>query len=92
MNWPDAQTNKILQTCRQSMKANSRLLILETVIKDNNNEPGRYEIVLLLLTSFDGGRARTEQEYADMLADAGLKLNRVIHTPSYLSIIEAVLA
>ncbi|ABP60603.1 methyltransferase [Enterobacter sp. 638] len=92
MDWPDAQASKILQTCRKSMKPNSRLLILEPVIKDNNNEPGRYQIDLLLLTSFDGGRARTEQEYADMLADAGLKLNRVIHTPSYLSIIEAVLA
>ncbi|WP_449544781.1 methyltransferase [Lelliottia amnigena] len=92
MDWPDAQASKIIQTCRKSMKPNSRLLILEPVIKGNNNEPGRYEIDLLLLTSFDGGRARTEQEYADMLAGAGLKLNRVIHTPSYLSIIEAVLA
>ena len=74
------------------MKAESRLLILEPVIKDINNEPGRYEIDLLLLTSFEGGRARTEREYADMLAGSGLKINRVIHTPSYLSIVEAVLA
>ncbi|MEE9684957.1 methyltransferase [Lelliottia amnigena] len=92
MDWSDAQASQILQTCRKSMKAESRLLILEPVIKDNNNEPGRYEIDLLLLTSFEGGRARTEREYADMLAGSGLKINRVIHTPSYLSIVEAVLA
>lgn len=92
MDWSDAQASQILQTCRRSMKAGSRLLILEPVIKEENNEPGRYEIDLLLLTSFDGGRARSEQELADMLAHAGLKLNRVIHTPSYLSIVEAVLA
>lgn len=90
MDWPDDKASQILRTCRKAMKADSRLLILEPMIKDQNNQQGRYEMDLILLSGFDGGRARTEKEYARMLGDAGLKINRVIHTPSYLSIVEAV--
>lgn len=90
MDWPDTKASQILQTCRKAMKADSRLLILEPIIKEHGNEQGRYEIDLILLSSFDGGRARTEKEYAAMLDKVGLKINRVIHTPSYLSIVEAI--
>lgn len=90
MDWPDDKASQILGTCRKAMKTDSRLLILEPMIKDQNNEQGRYEMDLILLSGFDGGRARTEKEYARMLGDVGLKINRVIHTPSYLSIVEAV--
>lgn len=90
MDWPDEKSVQILKNCRRAMKHNSRLLILEPVIKDDNNEQGRFEIDLLLLTSFDGGRARTEKEFTEMLKLADLKLNRVIHTNTYLSIVEAI--
>lgn len=91
MDWSDEKAKKILKTCRGAMKADSKILIMEPVIKENHNEVGRYEIDLLLLTSFDGGRARTEQELAAMLDEADLKINRVIHTPYYLSIVEAII-
>ena len=89
MDWSDKQAIKILQTCRKSMKTTSRLLILEPIIKSGENEQGRYELDLLLLAGFDGGRARSEKELSDMLGEARLRISRVIHTPTYLSIIEA---
>lgn len=92
MDWPDDKASQILKTCRKAMKPSSRLLILEPIIKEKDNEQGRYEMDLILLSGFDGGRTRTEKEYAQMLGEVGLKINRVIHTPSYLSIVEAVLA
>lgn len=90
MDWPDSKSIQILKNCRRAMKHNSRLLIFEPVIKSDTNEQGRYEIDILLLTSFDGGKARTEKEFSVMFEEADLKINRMIHTDSYLSIIEAI--
>ncbi|HDS9456087.1 TPA: methyltransferase [Enterobacter asburiae] len=90
MDWPDEKAIQILQCCRNAMKENARLLIFEPLIKKDNNEQGRFEIDLLLLTSFDGGRARTELEYQILFEQTKLKLNKIIDTRSYLSILEAV--
>ncbi|MCM7619528.1 methyltransferase [Enterobacter vonholyi] len=90
MDWPDEKAIQILQCCRNAMKENSRLLIFEPLIKKENNEQGRFEIDLLLLTSFDGGRARTESEYQTLFEKTRLKLNKIIDTRSYLSILEVV--
>ncbi|WP_353143101.1 methyltransferase [Enterobacter sp.] len=90
MDWPDEKAIQILQSCRNAMKENSRLLIFEPLIKKENNEQGRFEIDLLLLTSFDGGRARTESEYLTLFEKTSLKLNTIIDTRSYLSILEVV--
>lgn len=91
MDWSDEKACQILASCRRAMTADSKLLIIEPVIKDKNNEDGRYEIDMLLLASFDGGQARTEQALGKMLDDAGLKISKIIHTTSYLSILEAVI-
>ena len=37
-----------------------------------------------------GGKERTQREYADLLARAGFRLNRVLPTPTPLAIIEAI--
>ena len=36
-----------------------------------------------------GGRERTEAEYSELFAGAGLQINRIIPTSGYVSIIEA---
>jgi hypothetical protein len=38
-----------------------------------------------------GGRERTEPEYAELLAKAGLRLTRVVPTASAVSVVEAKL-
>ena len=45
------------------------------------------DMTMLLLT---GGEERTEDEYADLLARAGFRLERVIPTRSPVSVLEAV--
>ncbi|GJK53544.1 O-methyltransferase [Enterobacter cloacae] len=91
MDWSDEKACQILSSCRRAMRADSKLLIIEPVIKDKDNEDGRYEIDMLLLASFDGGQARTEQALGKMLDGADLKISNIIHTHSYLSIVEAVI-
>jgi hypothetical protein len=39
-----------------------------------------------------GGRERTELEYATLLGQAGLRLNRIVPAESPVSIVEATLA
>ncbi|WP_145519896.1 methyltransferase [Yersinia mollaretii] len=90
MDWPEEQASKILRSCRNAMRPNSKVLILEPVISREDTWQGGKEIDLLLLGSFDGGQARTEDELKVLLASADLKLNRIIDTGSYVSIIEAI--
>lgn len=90
MDWPDSKSIQILKNCRRSMKQDSRLLIFEPMIKSDDNEQGRYEIDILLMTSFDGGKARSEKELSAIFERADLRINKIINTDSYLSIIEAV--
>lgn len=90
MDWPDEKARQILASCRRVMTADSKILIIEPVIKDKNNEDGRNEIDMLLLASFDGGQARTEQALGQLLDEAGLRISNVIHISGYLSILEAV--
>ncbi|MBW5823629.1 methyltransferase [Yersinia kristensenii] len=90
MDWPEEQASKILRSCRNAMRPNAKVLILEPVISREDTWQGGREIDLLLLGSFDGGQARTEEELKALLASADLKLNRIIDTGSYVSIIEAI--
>ena len=44
----------------------------------------------MTMLMFTGGMERTEDEYADLLARAGFRLERVIPTRSSVSVLEAV--
>ena len=90
-DWSDDRALTILRNCRNAMSPGARLLLIEIV-----NSPASatdigavsdLEMLVLL-----GGRERTIQEFALILADAGLRLNRVIPTRSPLSILEAIAA
>lgn len=90
MDWPDEQALKILKCIRKSMHDNAKLLILEPVIPPGNTWHGGNEIDLLLLSSFDGGQTRTQEELNVLLGNADLKINRVIDTGCYVSIAEVI--
>jgi hypothetical protein len=89
-DWDDENAIAILKRCYQAMPENSKLLLFETIIPPGN-EPffGKFlDINMLVMTT--GGRERTEAEYQTLLQASGFQLNRIISTPSPLSIIEAV--
>jgi ubiquinone/menaquinone biosynthesis C-methylase UbiE len=88
-DWNDEQSLQILANCQKAMKAGSKLLVIESVIPEEDTpHPGKYmDINMLAMT---GGMERTEKEFAALFQKSGLKLSRVIHTHSPLfSIIEA---
>ena len=83
----------ILKNCHSSMAKNDKLLLLTTVITNsvapNNQQPSSkwLDLAMFFMT---GGRERRETEYQKLLAIAGFKLTKIIHTQSLISAIEAV--
>ncbi len=92
MDWVSEKALQILKNCRKAMPAQGKVLLLEPCIAPTDNEAGSYAVDMLLLTSFAGGQVRTPEELETLFSAAGLKLNRIIRTESWLSIIEAVAA
>jgi hypothetical protein len=90
-DWSEAQCLAILGNCRRAMKPGSRLLIIEMVLPSNGQpHPGKMLDLIMLVAP--GGRERTELEYATLLNQAGLRLNKIVPTDSAVSIVEATLA
>jgi hypothetical protein len=87
-DWNDDQCRQILRRCRDAMGEDGRVLIIDAVVHEDN-QPSLVKGVDLLMLSASDGRERTVPELADILASAGLRLLRVVPTPSLLSILEA---
>lgn len=89
-DWPDNKSVEILRNCHKAMNPNGKILIMDSIIPEDSSPHFGKKLDVLLMGSFDGGREHTEAELKELLAQAGLKINRIIDTGSYLSIIETV--
>jgi O-methyltransferase domain/Dimerisation domain len=90
-DWDDERSLKILKNIAAAMSAHAKLLIVEMVVPEGN-EPHFSKLMDLGMLVLPGGVERTKAEYHTLLADAGLRLNRIIPTRNHLSILEAVKA
>jgi hypothetical protein len=90
-DWSEEQCLTILKHCREAMRPDSRLLIVETVLPEGDT-PHQGKLQDLVMMVFPGGQERTEAEYAALLTKAGFRLRRVVPTTSVVSIVEGVLA
>jgi hypothetical protein len=91
-DWEDAEALAILRNCRAAMRADSRVLVIERVLPERINPsdpltPGRFIHDINMMLN-PGGRERTEAEFRDLLARAGLRLIRVVPMPSPQAVIE----
>lgn len=87
-DWDDDAARRILTNTREAMAEGGRVILVEMVLPTGDQDhPGKFlDLVMLSLT---GGRERTEEQYRELLASAGLDLVRVLPTNSAVSIIEA---
>jgi len=90
-DWTDEVCIRILKNIRHSMPAGAKVLVVDTVIPSGNDPHGGKLLDVLMMAALPG-RERTKAEFSQLFAEAGLKLSRVIHTPTLLSITEAVAA
>ena len=88
-DWPDDDAVTILRNCRKVMSPSSRLLLIERLVPSGDT-PHSSKIMDFTMLVVLGGRERTRDEYATLLARAGLRLTRTTPTPTQVSIIEAV--
>jgi ubiquinone/menaquinone biosynthesis C-methylase UbiE len=91
-DYEDDDCCRMLCNIRRIMPPGARVLALEkTIPADDTPSPGRWlDLHVMLLT---GGRERTEAEYNELFAKAGLRLTLVIPTAHpAVGIIEAVAA
>lgn len=88
-DWPDDQASLILKNIRKAMNPGARILIMDPLIPEGNGHHSGKLMDLLCMGIYEGGRERTRKEFEQLLASADLRLNRVIDTGCYVSIIEA---
>jgi hypothetical protein len=88
-DWSEDQCIAILGNCRQAMRTDSHLLIIEMVLPDDNT-PHPGQILDMMMLVGPGGQERTAAEYRNLLGQAGFDMIRVVPTGSASSIVEAV--
>ena len=88
-DWPDDVSVKILAGCRKGVNPGGKLLVADSVIKPGN-DPDFGKILDLEMLLLPGGRERTEQQFRELFAASGWRLNRIIPTHSPVSIVEGV--
>lgn len=88
-DWDDELCVTLLGNCRRAMAPGGRVLVMDAVIP-SGNVPHQAKALDLMMMASLAGRERTASEFADLFAEAGLRLNRVLDTPTVLSVVEAV--
>jgi hypothetical protein len=88
-DWDDEKAREILMHCRQAVPANGALLLVEWGLSDANL-PSTGKLVDLVMLVLTGGKERTTEEYRELLASGGFRLQKVIPTASEFAIIEAI--
>jgi len=87
-DWDDDHGIAILRNCRREMGNDGRLLLVETVVPENDGSDFS-KIIDLNMLAMSTGRERRKMEFCTLLESAGYKLTRIIPTMAPQSIIEA---
>jgi hypothetical protein len=91
-DWDDDRATGILRCCRQSMRPDARLFVIERRMPEvatPNATLDAFMTDLEMLVMTAGGRERTEAEFAELLAKAGFTLVRTTPTASAPCVFEA---
>ncbi len=90
-DWDDARAVAILRNCARAMSPPARLLVVERSLPEGNIA-GPAKLVDITMLAVTGGRERSEQEYADLFRQAGLRLTRTLATDSEMQLFEGAAA
>jgi hypothetical protein len=88
-DWDDPHATTILRNCRQAVGPGGRVLLAEMVIPPGNDGHIGKLLDLEMLVMV-GGRERTEADFRDLFATAGLRLARIVPTRSPTCVIEGI--
>jgi hypothetical protein len=88
-DWDDEHAHTILVNCRRAVPADGALQLVECALPEANvpSASKLLDVVMLIMT---GGRERSIEEYGQLLANAGFRLNRVVPTTTDFIVVEAL--
>jgi predicted O-methyltransferase YrrM len=87
-DWDDGDAERILRRCRAAIPPHGVLLIVERDLGAPNEEPEAKLSDLNMMVG-PGGRERTRDEFATLLAEGGFALRATTPTPIGLTVFEA---
>ncbi len=86
-DWNDADSVKILKSCRAALKPGGSVVIVEKAIPDGN-DPEFAKLLDINMLAI-GGKERTLEQYEALFAASGLRLHEHVKTPAPIDLIEA---
>jgi O-methyltransferase domain len=75
-NWDDPSALAILRNVRTAIPGHGTLLLAETPLPDDDSPHIMKDLDIRILTILQGGRERTLEEHADLLARAGFRVRQ----------------
>jgi SAM-dependent methyltransferase len=87
-DWDDERATQILANCRQAMRPNGKLLVVDRAVGPPN-QPDPAKLTDLEMMVLPGGLERSEPEWRSLFAASGFRLDRIIPMPAPQSILEA---
>lgn len=87
-DWDDEKATTILKNCALHLKPGGKVILIEAVLSPGN-EPNLGKWIDIEMFMMPGGKERTEEEFRDLFARAGLQLTRIVPTKSPLWVVEA---
>ena len=89
-DWADDEAVHILRKCREVIQPGAMLLLIERVLPARAT-PEDLETFLadINMLAGPGGRERTEAEFRELLAAGGFRLERVVPTGTFMSVLES---
>jgi hypothetical protein len=90
-DWDDAKATTILKCIHRASPADTRVILVESVIAPGN-APSAGKWLDLEMLLIPGGKERTEEEYRALFAGAGFRVTKFVPTKSPMFVIEAVKA
>jgi hypothetical protein len=88
-DWDDERAARILATIRAAAPSGARVLSLELVVPPGDT-PHIAKMIDLTMLGMLTGRERTEAELRELFSRAGLRVDDLVHTPTPMTIVEAV--
>lgn len=88
-DFSEADAVTALRNAREAIAPGGKLLVVEYVVPENNEKHLGHTIDLWLMLML-GARERTRAQYAELFAQAGFELTRVVPTSAPISVIEGI--
>jgi hypothetical protein len=88
-DWEDEKERQILSNCRRVVPNDGALLLVEHNLPEGS-EPSAGKIIDVAMLVLTGGRERTAEEYRQLLASGGFRLNSVNPTPTGFTVFESL--